>query len=81
VAVFWVVASCRLVCVCVCVYHRFGGPYASKIRAIALMMEAVKTSETSVNFYQSARCYNPEDSHLLAYHRENLNLIVRNQVS
>jgi hypothetical protein len=33
-------------------------------RAIALMMEAARTSETLVNFYQTARCYNPEDSHL-----------------
>jgi hypothetical protein len=28
------------------------------------MMEAVQTSETSVNSYQSTRRYNPEDSHL-----------------
>jgi hypothetical protein len=26
--------------------------------------EAAGTSETSVNFYQSTRCNNPEDSHL-----------------
>jgi hypothetical protein len=32
------------------------------IRAIALMMEVAKTSETLVNFYQTARRYNPEDS-------------------
>jgi hypothetical protein len=31
---------------------------------IALMMEAVQTSETSVNSHQSTRRYNPEDSHL-----------------
>jgi hypothetical protein len=31
---------------------------------IALMMEAAKTSETLVNFYQTTLCYNPEDSHL-----------------
>jgi hypothetical protein len=31
---------------------------------VALMMEAVQTSETSVNPYQSTRRYNPEDSHL-----------------
>jgi hypothetical protein len=43
-AVFWVVAPCRLV--------------------IALMMEAVQTSETSVNSCQSTRRHNPEDSHL-----------------
>jgi hypothetical protein len=34
------------------------------IRAIALMMEAARTSETLVNFYQTIRRYNPEDSHL-----------------
>jgi hypothetical protein len=34
------------------------------IRAIALMMEAARTSETLVNFYQTTRCYNPEDSNL-----------------
>jgi hypothetical protein len=32
---------------------------------IALMMEAVQTSETSVKSYQSTGRYNPEDSHLL----------------
>jgi hypothetical protein len=31
---------------------------------IALMMKAARTSETLVNFYQTTRRYNPEDSHL-----------------
>jgi hypothetical protein len=31
---------------------------------IALMTEAANTSETSVNFYQTTRRNNPEDSHL-----------------
>jgi hypothetical protein len=31
-----------------------------------MMMEAASTSETLVNFYQTARHYNPEDSHLEA---------------
>jgi hypothetical protein len=31
--------------------------------AIALMMEAASTSEKSVNFYQTTRRNNPEDSH------------------
>jgi hypothetical protein len=56
-AVFWVVAPCSLVEV----YQRF---------RIALMMEAVMTSETMVSFYQTTWRYNPEDSHLLTtlYH-------------
>jgi hypothetical protein len=40
--------------------------------AIALMMEAARTSETLVNFYQTTRRYNPEDSHLRTHRRENL---------
>jgi hypothetical protein len=32
---------------------------------IALMMEAARSSETLVNFYQTIRRYNPEDSLLL----------------
>jgi hypothetical protein len=36
------------------------------------MMEAVSTSETSVNFYQTARRNIPEDSHLHTRRRENL---------
>jgi hypothetical protein len=30
-----------------------------------MMMEAASTSETSVNFYQTTWCYNPEGSHLI----------------
>jgi hypothetical protein len=40
--------------------------------AIVLMMEAARTSETLVNFYQTIRRYNPEDSHLRTHRRENL---------
>jgi hypothetical protein len=36
------------------------------------MMEAARTSETLVNFYQTTRRYNPKDSHLRTHHRENL---------
>jgi hypothetical protein len=58
-ALFWVVAPCSLVVL------------AASI-AIALMMEAARTSETLVNLYQTTRRYNPEDSHLRTYRRENL---------
>jgi hypothetical protein len=44
----------------------------SIIRAIALMMEAVSTSETLVNFYQTIRHNVPEDSHLHIRRHENL---------
>jgi hypothetical protein len=41
-------------------------------KIIALMMEAVRTSETLVNFYQTTRRCNPEDSHLRTHRRKNL---------
>jgi hypothetical protein len=44
---------------------------ASIIRS-ALMMGAARTSETLVNFYQTTRRYNLEDSHLRSHRRENL---------
>jgi hypothetical protein len=34
---------------------------------IALMMETGNISETSVEFYQTTRCNNPEDGHLVFY--------------
>jgi hypothetical protein len=43
---------------------------ASIVRA--MMMEAANTSETSVNFYQTTRRYNPQDSHLHSHSCENL---------
>jgi hypothetical protein len=43
-------------------------------RAIALMMKAARTSETSVNYYQTTCLNNPEDSHLHTRRRENQNL-------
>jgi hypothetical protein len=45
---------------------------AYTVRAIvALMMEAARTFETFVDFYQTI-LYNPEDGHLLNGRRENL---------
>jgi hypothetical protein len=36
------------------------------------MMDAANASETSVNFYQTTRHNNPEDSHLHIHRREKL---------
>jgi hypothetical protein len=58
-AVFWVVAPCSLIEV----YQHFRGPCCLHHQAIAPMMEAARTSETFVNFYQTTRRYIPEDSH------------------
>jgi hypothetical protein len=44
----------------------------AQCRAIALMMEAAGTSETSVNFYKTTRRNIPEDSHLHTRRCENL---------
>jgi hypothetical protein len=38
----------------------------SLVSIIAQMMEAARTYETSVNFYQTTRRNNPEDSYLQA---------------
>jgi hypothetical protein len=37
-------------------------------------MEAVRYSETLVNFYQITRCHTPEDNTLHSFHCENLKL-------
>jgi hypothetical protein len=57
-AIFWFVVPCSLVEI----YQRSRGPCCLRWR----------TSETLVNFYQTTRRYNPEDSHLRIYRRENL---------
>jgi hypothetical protein len=75
-AVFWIVAPCSLVEI----YLRFRGTCCTlhqgceNVRGlfIALIMEAASTSETSINFYQTTRRYNPEDSRLHTLRRENL---------
>jgi hypothetical protein len=60
IAIFWVVAPCSLVEV-TSVSEVLA---VSIIRVIALIMEASRTSEMMVNFYQTIWRYNPEDSHL-----------------
>jgi hypothetical protein len=61
ITAFWNVAPCSLVDV----YRRSEVLAASIIRAMS-------TSETSVNFYQTTRRNNPEDSHFRTLRRENL---------
>jgi hypothetical protein len=39
---------------------------------IALMIEVARIPERLVNFYQTTRRYNPENSHLRTHRRENL---------
>jgi hypothetical protein len=40
--------------------------------SLIALMEVARSSETLVNFYQTTRRYNLEDSHLRTNHRENL---------
>jgi hypothetical protein len=63
-AVFWVVVLCSLVEV----YQHFRGPCSLHHQGD----ETARTYETLVNFYQTTRCYNPEDSHLRTHRHENL---------
>jgi hypothetical protein len=51
------------------VYQRFRGPCC--LHHQGLMMEAARTSETLINFYQTTLRYNPKDSHLHTHCREN----------
>jgi hypothetical protein len=53
------------------VCQRFRGPCCLYHQG-DLMMKAARTSETLVNFYQTTRRYNPEDSHVRTHRRENL---------
>jgi hypothetical protein len=61
-------------------YRRFRGTCCLHHQGneIALMMEAASTSQTSVNFYQTTRRYNPEDSHLHTRRRENIRSYLAN---
>jgi hypothetical protein len=75
-AVFWGVAPCR----CGRLNRRFGGSYRLQLPAHAgsslanfstLKMEAIRSSETSVNT-RSTRRHIPEDGILHSHRRENL---------
>jgi hypothetical protein len=66
--VFWDVAPCSHIEV----DRRFRGGCVLPPLLIALMMETVRTSETSVNFNVITRSYIPEDSKLHTRRRENL---------
>jgi hypothetical protein len=59
-AVFWNVVLCSLAEV----YRLFTNAYCLHQVIIALMMEIVNTSETSVKLYHTTRCNISEDSHL-----------------
>jgi hypothetical protein len=61
-AVFWVVAPCSLVEI----YQRFSGPCCLH------QYHRPDDGGSKVNFYQTTRRYNPEDSHLRSNRRENL---------
>jgi hypothetical protein len=60
-AVLWVAVLCSLVEVYLMFQWSFV-PLSSG--QWVLMVEAARTSEMSVNFYQTTQCYNTEDSHL-----------------
>jgi hypothetical protein len=60
-AVFWAAAPCSVVTV----YRRFRVLFC-------FCHQAVSTSYTSVNSYQSTRRYNPEDGHHRTHRHENL---------
>jgi hypothetical protein len=66
--VFWNVGPCSLVDT----DRRIRGAYCLTYSLIALMLEAVRTSGTSVSFYQTTRPNIPDDSHLHTRRRENL---------
>jgi hypothetical protein len=62
--VFWDFWPCSLV------EGRFRSAYC--LHHQALVMEAISTIETAVNFYQDTRHSIPEDRHLHTRRRENL---------
>jgi hypothetical protein len=46
---------------------------------IALMVEAARTSKTSVNFYEITRRNNPEDNHLHPHCHEKPQILLKNE--
>jgi hypothetical protein len=68
-AVFRVVAPYSLVGV----YHRFQWYLLFPSSGLVIvMMEAASTSDKLIDFYQTSRRYNPEDSHLHTRHHGDL---------
>jgi hypothetical protein len=71
-AFFWVITPCSLVEV----YQRFRGTCCLHYQGLNAACEAASNSETLVNFYQTTRHYNPEDSNLLIHNSfRNLSLL------
>jgi hypothetical protein len=56
--IFWDIAPCSLVET----DRHFRGAYCLNLQGNALMMDAVNTSEMSINLYQTAWCNIPEES-------------------
>jgi hypothetical protein len=73
-AVFWVVAPCSLVEV----YQHYRGLYCLHHQGDEWIVEAVQTSETSVNSYQSTRRYNPQHNHLHNHPRREVQILLEN---
>jgi hypothetical protein len=71
-AVSWDIESCCLIAI----NRRFRGAYCLNHQVmnevITQMMEAVSSSETGINIYQTASCQTPEDCHFHTRHRDNL---------
>jgi hypothetical protein len=66
IEVFWVVTPCSVVG-----YQSFGGLCCLHV-LFTLKMEAVRTSETLVFYYNTTRRHNPEDLDLKYHHGESL---------
>jgi hypothetical protein len=71
-AVFWDVASCSLVHFDRCFEGAYCLHHQGDEQLVALMMEAISISETSVNIYQKTQRSLPEYSHLHTCSRQNL---------